>query len=61
MTKLPPVPQVMIAEAEAIMAAAQRMSQHDAKRAVELLVACTGKVLVTGVGKSGLVAQKIAV
>lgn len=60
MTKLPPVPQVMIAEAEAIMAAAQRMSQHDAKRAVELLVACTGKVLVTGVGKSGLVAQKIA-
>jgi len=60
MTKLQPVPQVMIAEAEAIMAAAQRMSQHDAKRAVELLVACTGKVLVTGVGKSGLVAQKIA-
>ena len=60
MTKLPPIPQVMIAEAEAIMAAAQRMSQHDAKRAVELLVACTGKVLVTGVGKSGLVAQKIA-
>jgi arabinose-5-phosphate isomerase len=60
MTKLPPVPQVMIAEAEAIMAAAKRMSQHDAKRAVELLVACTGKVLVTGVGKSGLVAQKIA-
>ncbi len=60
MTKLPPVPQVMIAEAEAIMAAAKRMSQHDAMRAVELLVACTGKVLVTGVGKSGLVAQKIA-
>jgi arabinose-5-phosphate isomerase len=60
MTKLPPIPQVMIAEAEAIMAAAQRMSQLDAKRAVELLVACTGKVLVTGVGKSGLVAQKIA-
>ncbi|MBI5631783.1 MAG: KpsF/GutQ family sugar-phosphate isomerase [Elusimicrobia bacterium] len=29
-------------------------------RAVEMLAACRGKVIVTGVGKSGLVAQKIA-
>ena len=29
-------------------------------RAAELLFACTGKVIVTGAGKSGLVAQKIA-
>jgi arabinose-5-phosphate isomerase len=32
----------------------------DYSRAVRLLAACKGKVLVTGVGKSGLVGQKIA-
>ena len=50
----------MIAEAEAIIAAAQRMRASDAQLAVDLLSVCDGKVLVTGVGKSGLVAQKIA-
>jgi arabinose-5-phosphate isomerase len=29
-------------------------------RAVELLLACSGRVVVTGMGKSGIVAQKIA-
>jgi arabinose-5-phosphate isomerase len=49
-----------LAEAQAITAAAQRLDATHAQRAVDMLVACTGKVLVTGVGKSGLVAQKIA-
>lgn len=29
-------------------------------QAVELMLACTGKIIVTGVGKSGLIARKIA-
>lgn len=51
---------VMLAEAEAIMTAAHRIEPRLAADAVSLLVNCTGKVILTGVGKSGLVAQKIA-
>ena len=32
----------------------------DVERALEILLACRGKVVVTGVGKSGIVARKIA-
>lgn len=60
MTAEKPISHVMIAEAEAILAAAHRMNAEHSQRAVEMLVASCGKVLVTGVGKSGLVAQKIA-
>jgi arabinose-5-phosphate isomerase len=60
MTTPPPIAEVMLAEAQAITVAAQRLDAAQAQRAVDMLVACTGKVLVTGVGKSGLVAQKIA-
>ena len=60
MTTPPPIAEVMLAEAQAITAAAQRLDATHAQRAVDMLVACAGKVLVTGVGKSGLVAQKIA-
>jgi len=60
MTTPPPIAEVMLAEAQAITAAAQRLDATHAQRAVDMLVACDGKVLVTGVGKSGLVAQKIA-
>ena len=60
MTTPPPIAEVMMAEAQAITAAAQRLDATHAQRAVDMLVACNGKVLVTGVGKSGLVAQKIA-
>ena len=60
MTTPPPIAEVMLAEAQAITVAAQRLDAVHAQRAVDMLVACTGKVLVTGVGKSGLVAQKIA-
>lgn len=51
---------VMIAEAEAIIAAAHRLNAEDAERALSFLTTCSGKVVVTGVGKSGLVAQKIS-
>jgi arabinose-5-phosphate isomerase len=47
-------------EAEAITQTAARLDQRQVLRAVELLENCAGKVVVTGVGKSGIVAQKIA-
>ncbi len=50
---------VLEIEARAITALVGRLdAQFDA--AVELLVACRGKVVVTGMGKSGLIGQKLA-
>jgi len=50
---------VMLAEAQAIHAAAERLDETVVK-AAKLILAHPGKVVVTGVGKSGLVGQKIA-
>ncbi len=50
---------VLEIEAQAIAGLVSRVDDHFAK-AVELLAACTGKVVVTGMGKSGLIGQKIA-
>ena len=50
-------------EAEALRALADRIGGPMAsafQRAVELMFRCTGRVVVTGMGKSGLVARKIA-
>ncbi len=50
-------------EAEALRALAERLAGPMAapfERAVDLLFACSGRVVVTGMGKSGLVARKIA-
>jgi arabinose-5-phosphate isomerase len=47
-------------EAEAIAATARRVRREEVARAIELLAACKGKVVVVGVGKSGNIAQKIA-
>jgi arabinose-5-phosphate isomerase len=50
-------------EAEALRALADRIGGPMAEafqRAVELMFACTGRVVVTGMGKSGLIARKIA-
>ncbi len=51
--------QILLAEATAIT----RLSQHlDANfdAAVNLILACSGSIIVTGIGKAGLVSQKIA-
>lgn len=48
----------MSAEAEAIALAAGRLDEHFA-RAVDLIARHTGKIVVTGIGKSGRVGQKI--
>lgn len=50
---------VLDIEARAVHALVDRMDESFAK-AVELLHACKGKVVVTGMGKSGLIGQKIA-
>ncbi len=47
-------------EANAIAAAALRLDSAHVDRVMELLIACPGKVVIVGVGKSGIIAQKIA-
>ena len=51
--------QVLQTEAKAIEQLLERIDEQFV-RAVELLLACEGKVVVTGVGKSGIIGQKIA-
>jgi arabinose-5-phosphate isomerase len=50
-------------EAEALRALAERIDgpmAQDFERAVERLFSCAGRVVVTGMGKSGIIARKIA-
>lgn len=47
-------------EADAIEHAAGRLDAAAVESAIDLLANCVGKVVVTGVGKSGVIAQKIA-
>ena len=47
-------------EAEAIRDAAARIDPDVAQAAVEKIAASTGKIVVSGTGKSGVIAQKIA-
>jgi arabinose-5-phosphate isomerase len=50
-------------EAEALRALADRIAgpmAADFERAIELMFACNGRVVVTGMGKSGLIARKVA-
>ena len=50
---------VLAIEADAVAALRERVGESFA-RAVDLLHACRNKVIVTGMGKSGLICQKIA-
>lgn len=52
--------ELLRAEADAIAKAAARLQAGDIEPAIELLVKCPGKVVVLGVGKSGIIGQKIA-
>src|SRR5499427_142811 len=50
-------------EADALRALADRIAgpmARDFERAVDLLFGCAGRVVVTGMGKSGLIARKVA-
>jgi len=51
--------QILRAEGEAVSRAAETLDGSFA-RAVRLLLDCTGSVVVTGIGKAGLVARKIS-
>lgn len=52
--------EVLKVEADALTRSAARLSPDQLKLAINLLNDCAGKVVVAGVGKSGLVARKIA-
>jgi len=50
-------------EAEALRALADRLAgpmADDFQRALDLLYACKGRVVITGMGKSGIIARKVA-
>lgn len=47
-------------EAVSIERAVGRLKKEDVERAIELLLECKGKIVVLGVGKSGIIANKIA-
>jgi arabinose-5-phosphate isomerase len=47
-------------EADAISQTATRLKREEVERVVQLLAECEGKVVILGVGKSGIIAQKIA-
>jgi arabinose-5-phosphate isomerase len=51
--------QVLRIESEAVAALARKVGPEFV-RCVEMILQCTGRVIVTGIGKSGIVAKKIA-
>ncbi|ABW27206.1 KpsF/GutQ family sugar-phosphate isomerase [Acaryochloris marina] len=54
------VDKLLLLEAEAIAKAADRLQPEQVNQAVDLMINCSGKVVLSGVGKSGIVARKIA-
>lgn len=62
---IPPIPvhqtiELLKLEASAISRAAEHLCLKQVEQALALLTGCRGKVVLAGVGKSGIVAQKIA-
>lgn len=53
-------PDLLRLQAEAIVEAAARLDLAEFRRAVDLLLDCPGKVLVSGAGTSGVIARKVA-
>lgn len=47
-------------ESEAIAHTAAHLGREEIERVVQLLAGCKGKIVILGVGKSGIIAQKIA-
>jgi len=54
------VTELLLLEANAIEHAASRLDPESVEKALDLIANCEGKVIVIGVGKSGVIAQKIA-
>ncbi len=59
-SSFPQVLELLRAEADAIGKAASRLQAAEIDSVIALLVNCKGKVVLLGVGKSGIIAQKIA-
>jgi len=59
-THFPEVVSLLRLEANAITATAARLNEEQVERVMSLLAACKGKVVIVGVGKSGIIGQKIA-
>lgn len=56
----PQVVQLLRMESDAIAQTAMRLDAAEVERAIALLAACRGKVVLVGLGKSGIIAHKIA-
>ena len=54
------VTELLQREAEAIAKVAERLQPDQVEQAVDILLGCKGKIVLSGVGKSGIVARKIA-
>ena len=54
------VRELLKVESDAIAQTAKRLDPTQVEKVIELLANCSGKVVVLGVGKSGIIAQKIA-
>ena len=54
------VVEILELEADAIKRTAKQLDKKSVERAIEILSCCESKVVVIGVGKSGVIAQKIA-
>jgi arabinose-5-phosphate isomerase len=54
------VVELLRAESGAIAKAAERLQRDDLERVLAILNGCKGKIVLLGVGKSGIIAQKIA-
>jgi arabinose-5-phosphate isomerase len=52
--------EVLDTEANELKLASDNISSFDLEKAIDLIISCKGKLIVTGVGKSGLVGTKIA-
>lgn len=51
--------QVLRMEAEAVLEQVERIDEHF-KAAVEMIMACPGRTVITGMGKSGIIGRKMA-
>lgn len=47
-------------EAEAILMVAEQLEEEPLRKAFELLLSCQGKIVLTGIGKTGIIARKIS-
>jgi arabinose-5-phosphate isomerase len=54
------VRELLKVESDAIAQTANRLDPTQVEKVIELLANCSGKVVILGVGKSGIIAQKIA-